>query len=88
MRREVQELKDAIGQPRAALDGSVGQNNVGKKRHRYNEVRRRGDEVCLDGTRRPQPRVRESYEERTAKLCWECGCDRHIRRNCPYLSGN
>ncbi|KAG7999487.1 hypothetical protein GBF38_000196 [Nibea albiflora] len=20
--------------------------------------------------------------------CWECGCDRHIRRNCPYLQGN
>lgn len=20
--------------------------------------------------------------------CWECGCDRHIRRDCPYLQGN
>ena len=20
--------------------------------------------------------------------CWECGCNRHIRRNCPYLQGN
>lgn len=20
--------------------------------------------------------------------CWECGCDRHLRRDCPYLQGN
>lgn len=20
--------------------------------------------------------------------CWECGCNRHIRRDCPYLQGN
>lgn len=20
--------------------------------------------------------------------CWECGCTRHLRRNCPYLQGN
>ena len=20
--------------------------------------------------------------------CWECGCSRHIKRNCPYLQGN
>ena len=20
--------------------------------------------------------------------CWECGCNRHLRRNCPYLQGN
>lgn len=20
--------------------------------------------------------------------CWECGCTKHIRRNCPYLQGN
>ena len=22
------------------------------------------------------------------KGCWECGCTRHIRRDCPYLQGN
>lgn len=21
-------------------------------------------------------------------VCWECGCDRHLRRDCPYVSGN
>lgn len=20
--------------------------------------------------------------------CWECGCDRHLRRDCPYVQGN
>lgn len=28
-----------------------------------------------------------SYQER-GEVCWECGCNRHIKRNCPYLSGN
>lgn len=22
------------------------------------------------------------------EVCWECGCNRHLRRDCPYLSGN
>lgn len=21
-------------------------------------------------------------------VCWECGCDRHLRRDCPYIQGN
>ncbi|XP_029914978.1 uncharacterized protein LOC115364535 [Myripristis murdjan] len=29
---------------------------------------------------------REAMEQRGG--CWECGCNRHIRRNCPYLQGN
>lgn len=20
--------------------------------------------------------------------CWECGCNRHLRRDCPYVQGN
>lgn len=23
-----------------------------------------------------------------AGVCWECGCDRHLRRDCPYIQGN
>lgn len=25
---------------------------------------------------------------RDQEACWECGCNRHLRRNCPYLQGN
>ena len=25
---------------------------------------------------------------RQAGVCWECGCDRHLRRDCPYAQGN
>lgn len=21
-------------------------------------------------------------------VCWECGCDRHLRKDCPYVTGN
>lgn len=30
-----------------------------------------------------EPQVRFRTE-----ACWECGCTRHLRRNCPYLQGN
>ncbi|KAL7880306.1 hypothetical protein SRHO_G00025600, partial [Serrasalmus rhombeus] len=44
-----------------------------------------------------QSRVGESFEssktivgERAPErgVCWECGCNRHIKRDCPYLKGN
>lgn len=50
-----------------------------------------------DGIRRNRDeerrRVRQGGPERpvptSAKdACWECGCTRHLRRNCPYLQGN
>ena len=28
-----------------------------------------------------------AYQGR-GEVCWECGCDRHIKKNCPYLPGN
>lgn len=35
----------------------------------------------LKNSSEPQDRFR-------AEACWECGCTRHLRRNCPYLQGN
>lgn len=35
----------------------------------------------LKNSAEPQDRFR-------AEACWECGCTRHLRRNCPYLQGN
>ena len=26
--------------------------------------------------------------EGPSRACWECGCTRHMRRDCPYVSGN
>lgn len=38
------------------------------------------------------PRVGPQVSSRTPKerseACWECGCNRHLRKDCPYLSGN
>lgn len=47
-------------------------------------------------TSTPLPQPANTYGNTTAKRetmelggrCWECGCNRHIRRNCPYLQGN
>ncbi|KAL2087309.1 hypothetical protein ACEWY4_018368 [Coilia grayii] len=38
-----------------------------------------------NGASAPEPARRDS---RAANACWECGCTRHIKRDCPYLQGN
>lgn len=31
---------------------------------------------------------RRRSESEGPRACWECGCTRHLRRDCPYVSGN
>lgn len=33
-------------------------------------------------------RGRERFTAAGNRTCWECGCDRHIRSQCPYVQGN
>ena len=35
----------------------------------------------------PSGAVSQGYRDNGGG-CWECGCTRHLRRNCPYLQGN
>lgn len=34
------------------------------------------------------PRAQNSWGPSRGDVCWECGCNRHLRRDCPYLQGN
>ena len=43
-----------------------------------------GPSPHLGQTRVPAPK----QDVERMRGCWECGCNRHIRRDCPYLQGN
>lgn len=36
----------------------------------------------------PSAASKHKVSSRQAGVCWECGCDRHLCRDCPYVQGN
>lgn len=34
------------------------------------------------------PQVPSLTPRERTDACWECGCNRHLRKDCPYVSGN
>lgn len=33
-------------------------------------------------------RAGANVDKMAKRVCWECGCNRHLRRDCPYVQGN
>lgn len=44
--------------------------------------------ATLERTGAAAPRAQSSRIPNRGEVCWECGCNRHLRRDCPYSQGN
>lgn len=77
LRQEVKMLKGVV-QGLQASPAAPGLRGVGSR------------EEVFEARVAPPPQSRfATYGSRgDGDGCWECGCNRHIRRNCPYLQGN